>query len=114
MLLRRFKDHLNLLLDGTGPEEEDHDEGVREAHFRAVDGAITDGFEEDERLLVLGVEDDALEGGLHGGTVSACDRRRGVLSAGEGYLQLLVRVGHGGLGVSTGDTKEDAIGTSGS
>jgi len=29
-----------------------------EADFGAVDGAIANGFEEDERLVVVGVEDD--------------------------------------------------------
>ena len=32
-----------------------------EAHFGAVDEAIAEGFEEDERLVVSGVEDDLLE-----------------------------------------------------
>lgn len=39
----------------AGAEEEDHDQGVWEAHFDAVDEAISDGFEEDQRLMVLGV-----------------------------------------------------------
>lgn len=71
VLPRRSEYHLGLLLQGAGPEKEDHDQGVGEAHFGAVDGAIADGFEEDEGLFVFGVEDDALEGGL-GRTVSAC------------------------------------------
>jgi hypothetical protein len=54
----RFEDEPELLTNGSGAEEEDHDEGVREADFGAVDGAIADGFEKDERLVVFGVEDD--------------------------------------------------------
>jgi len=34
---------------------------VREADFGAVDEAIADGFEEDEGLVVFGVEDEFLE-----------------------------------------------------
>lgn len=66
MLPRCSEYHLGLLLQGAGPEEEDHDQGVGKAHFGAVDGAIADRFEEDEGLFVFGVEDDALEGGLGG------------------------------------------------
>ena len=62
MLSGRFEDEPEFLAHGAGAEEEDHDEGVGEAHFGAVDGAIADGFEEDEGLVVGGVEDDlALE-----------------------------------------------------
>ena len=58
MLPCGFEDEPELFTHGAGAEEEDHDESVREADFGAVDGAIADGFEEDERLLVLWVEDD--------------------------------------------------------
>ena len=65
MLSGCFVDEPEFLAHGAGAEEEDHDEGVREAHFGAVDGAIAERFEEDERLLVFGVEEDIfLDGGL--------------------------------------------------
>lgn len=93
MLPRRSEYHLDLLLQGAGSEEEDHDQSVGEAHFGAVDGAIADGFEEDEGLFVFGVEDDALERSLVG-------RSQHVVwnaSQSEYYLELLVGVGHGGM-----------------
>jgi hypothetical protein len=37
---------------------------VGEADFGAVDGAIADGFDEDERVVVARIEDDLLEGVL--------------------------------------------------
>ena len=55
MLSGCFVDEPEFLAHGAGAEEEDHDEGVREAHFGAVYGAIAQRFEEDERLLVFGV-----------------------------------------------------------
>lgn len=58
MLPRRFVDEPELLTDGAGAEEEDHDHGVGKADFGAVDEAIADGFEEDEGLMVGWVEDD--------------------------------------------------------
>ena len=39
-------------------------ERVRKAHFGAVDGAIAGALEDGEEAMVLGVEDDALGGGL--------------------------------------------------
>lgn len=58
VLPRRFVDEPELLAHGAGAEEEDHDEGVGEADFGAVDEAIADGLEEDEGLVVGRVEDD--------------------------------------------------------
>ena len=60
MLPCGFVDELDLLLHGAGPEQEDHDQRVREADFGAVDEAIADGFDEHERVVVLGIEDDVL------------------------------------------------------
>ena len=53
-----LEDEPELLTKGAGAEEKDHDEGMRKTDFGAVDGAIADGFEKDERLMVFGVEDD--------------------------------------------------------
>jgi len=39
-------------------------ERVRKAHFGAVDGAIAGALEDGKQAMVLGVEDDALGGGL--------------------------------------------------
>ena len=65
VLPRRFEDEPEFLAEGAGAEEEDHYEGVGEADFGAVDGAIAQGFEEGEGLVVGGVEEDvAFEGGL--------------------------------------------------
>ena len=65
MLPRGFEDEPEFLADGAGAEEEDHDEGVREADFGAVDEAVAECFEEDEGLMVARVEYDfALEVGL--------------------------------------------------
>ena len=62
VLPRRLEDEPELLTNGAGAEEEDHDEGVGEADFGAVDQPIANGFEEDEGLLVLRIQDDfALE-----------------------------------------------------
>ena len=61
-----FIDEPKLLTHSAGTEEEDHDEGVGEAHFGSVDGAIAECFEEDERLLIFRVEQDVLlNGGLY-------------------------------------------------
>ena len=65
VLPRRFEDEPEFFAQGAGAEEEDHYEGVGEADFGAVDGAIAQGFEEGEGLVVGGVEEDvAFEGGL--------------------------------------------------
>lgn len=58
MLSCRFVDEPELFSHRAGAEEKDHDEGVGEADFGAVDEAIADGFEEDERLVIGWVEDD--------------------------------------------------------
>lgn len=64
MLACGFEDEGDFFAYCAGAEEEDHDEGVGEADFGAVDGAIADSFEEGEGGFVLRVEDDFLEGGL--------------------------------------------------
>jgi hypothetical protein len=61
MLSSSFVDQPNLFPYGAGPEEEYHNQGVWEAHFCAVDEAIADGFDEDERLVVARVEDELLQ-----------------------------------------------------
>lgn len=58
VLPRGLVDEPELLAYGAGAEEEDHDERVGEADFGAVDEAVADGFEQDEGLVVGGVEDD--------------------------------------------------------
>ena len=55
MLPRGFEDEPELLAQGAGAEEEDHHHSMRKADFGAVDGAIAEGFEEDEGLFVLWV-----------------------------------------------------------
>jgi hypothetical protein len=37
---------------------------MRESDLRAVNDTVTDGLEDDEKWLVLGVEDEVLERGL--------------------------------------------------
>lgn len=37
---RGAEDEVDLFPEGTRAEKEDHDEGVREAHLGAVDGAV--------------------------------------------------------------------------
>ena len=64
MLPRRFEDEPEFFAQGAGAEEEDHHQRVREAHFGAVDGAVAEGFEEDQGLLVGGVEEDVAFEGL--------------------------------------------------
>ena len=58
MLPSCFEDEPQLLSHWTRAEEEDHDQRVWEADLGAVDGAIADGFEEDEGLLVRRIEED--------------------------------------------------------
>jgi hypothetical protein len=55
-----LEDEPELLAHGAGAEEEDHDEGVGEADFGAVNGAVAEGFEQDEGLFILRVEEDVL------------------------------------------------------
>lgn len=71
VLPRGLEDEPQLLSKGAASEEEDHDEGMGEADFRPVDGAIADGLEEDEGLFVSWIEEDLaldviLEGWLDG------------------------------------------------
>lgn len=49
-------------------EEKDHDQGVREAHLGAVDGAVARALEHREGVMIPWVEDDALNDGLEGET----------------------------------------------
>jgi hypothetical protein len=42
---------------------------MRESDLCAVNDTITDSLEDDEKRLVLGVEDEVLEGGLFGKTL---------------------------------------------
>lgn len=56
-----FEDGQELLSYCSRAEEEDHHQSMWEADFDAVDEAISDGFEEDQRLVVFRIEDDLLE-----------------------------------------------------
>ena len=58
MLSCGFEREPELLPYRARAEEEDHDEGVREADFGAVNCAIPYGFEEDQGLLVGRIQDD--------------------------------------------------------
>jgi hypothetical protein len=89
VLARGFVDEVDLLAERARAEEEDHDQGVGEADFGAVDRAIADGFEEGERCFVLRVEDDGFERGLgacgqYGGAVVSC-RGSGVSGGGRSH-----------------------------
>lgn len=64
MLAGGLVDEAELLLDGAGAEEQDHDEGMGEADFCAIDGAIAGALDDGEQVMVGRVEDDALDGGL--------------------------------------------------
>lgn len=61
MRARRFENQSELLAECSGSEEQDHDEGMREAHFGAVDGSIAGTLDDSKEVLVLRVEDDALD-----------------------------------------------------
>lgn len=61
---RRLQDQVDLLPDGAGPEQEHHDQRVREPHLGSVDGAIAGALDDGEEVAVRGVEQDALDGGL--------------------------------------------------
>lgn len=69
---RRAEDEPGFLAQGARAEEEDHDEGVREPHLGAVDGAVAASFYDGEEVVVLRVQDDALGEGLEG-----CEGRGG-------------------------------------
>lgn len=58
----------------AGPEQAYHDQGVREAHLGAIHGAVARALENGEDVMVLGVEDDALDRGLRFGGWSCCQR----------------------------------------
>lgn len=68
MRSRGFKHRGHLLPECTGAEEEDHDEGVGEADFGAVDEAVAETFDDGEDVMVLGVEDEPVYGFLGGGS----------------------------------------------
>lgn len=61
---RGAEDEVGLLPEAARAEEEDHDEGVREAHLGAVHGAIARGLHDGQQVVVRRVEDYALDGGL--------------------------------------------------
>jgi len=48
----------------AGPEQADHDQGVREAHLGAVHGTVAGALEHGEDVMVFWVEDYALDRGL--------------------------------------------------
>jgi hypothetical protein len=77
MVPRRAQDQACFLTERPRAEEEDHDEGVGEAHFRAVDGAVARCFEEREDVVVGWVFDDGFERGLWGVLVRLVGRGRG-------------------------------------
>lgn len=60
MLSSRLIDEFTFLSECTVPEQKDHDEGVWEADFCAVDEAIADGFDEHEDVMVFWVEEDGI------------------------------------------------------
>jgi hypothetical protein len=63
---RGAEDEVDLLPEGARAEEEDHDEGVREAHLGAVDGAVARSLHDGQQVMVRRVEDHPLDGGLVG------------------------------------------------
>lgn len=64
MRARGAEDEVDLLPKGARAEEEDHDEGVREAHLGAVDGAVARSLYDGQQVMVRRVEDHPLDGGL--------------------------------------------------
>lgn len=72
MVPRGAQHERQLLPEGAGAEEEDHDERVGEADFGAVDGAVAGRLEQGEDIVVGRVADDLLEGGLRVRPVSCC------------------------------------------
>ena len=61
-----FEDQSDFLSKAAAAEEEDHDEGVGEADFGAVHGAIAGGFKDAEEWVEGGGEDEGFEGGEKG------------------------------------------------
>ena len=55
MLARGEVDEAQLFADRASAEEHHHDEGVGEAYFGAVDGAVARGFEDGEEGGQVGV-----------------------------------------------------------
>lgn len=61
---------VDLLAHGAGSEQEDHDEGVREAHLGAVDGAVARALDDGQQVAVRRVEENGLDrrpDGIQGG-----------------------------------------------
>lgn len=86
MLSCRFEDELELLLYWSGPEEQDHDQGMWEADFGAVDQAITDCLDEHKRIVELRIKDYALQGVVERlEVVHGCE---GYAAAGGGSLSV--------------------------
>lgn len=57
-------DEVDLLADGAGAEQEDHDEGVGEAHLGAIHGAVARPLYDRQQVMVGRVENHALDRGL--------------------------------------------------
>jgi len=58
MLACCFKHEPDFFSERARTKHEDHDQGVREAHFCSVDGAISCGFDDCQEGVVTRVEDD--------------------------------------------------------
>lgn len=43
---------------------------VREAHFGSVNGTIASALDDGKEVMILGIEDNALDGSLHGSSIS--------------------------------------------
>jgi len=61
MLLGCFEHKPDLFSKRSRSEQEDHDQGVREAHFGTVDSSIASGFENGEKRGKVGVKDDGFQ-----------------------------------------------------
>ena len=66
MLFRRLVHQPQFLFERPRAKYEDHDEGVREADFCSVDGAIAGGFDDGEERGEVGVEDYGFDCFLRG------------------------------------------------
>lgn len=60
MLPSGFVYEFAFLPEGAVAKQEDHDEGVRETDFCAVDEAVADGFDEHEDVMVFRVEENGV------------------------------------------------------
>lgn len=81
---RRPEDQVDLLAHGARPEQEHHDERMREAHLGPVDGAIAGALDDGEEVVVGGIGEDALDGRL------GCEALSGLGRLGAGVLCLEV------------------------